>query len=116
MMAEPRRQQTRLQAVQSHLAGSVLRQLRRSWRAGSLSLLSLLIGFYLAQNVAVLPLVHFRDSRPLVVLAVVLLFELAVRLRTRLVSGRASLGWVMADNFRIGATYSMVFEAFKLGT
>lgn len=115
-MAEPRRQQTRLQTVQSQLAGSLLQQLRHSWRAGSLSLLSLLIGFYLAQNLAVLPLVHFRDSRPLVVLAVVLLFELVVRLRTRLVSRPAPLGWVMVDNFRIGATYSMVFEAFKLGT
>ena len=115
-MAEPKPQQTRLQAVQSHLAGSLLRQLRHSWRAGSLSLLSLLIGFYLAQNVTALPLVRFRDSRPVVVLAVVLVFELAVRLRTRLVNGPTPLAWVMVDNFRIGATYAMVFEAFKLGT
>jgi len=115
-MAEPRLQQTRLQAVQSRVGGSLLSQLRESWRAASLSLLSLLIGFYLAQNISAMLLVRFRGGRPVLVLALVLLVELVVRLRTRLVSGPAPLGWVMADNFRIGATYAMVFEAFKLGT
>jgi len=115
-MVEPRWQQTRFQALQSRWAGSLLTQLRRSWRAGSLSILSLLIGFYLAQNLTALLLVRFRGGRPMLVLALVLLFELIVRLRTRVVSGPAPLGWVMVDNLRIGTTYAMVFEAFKLGT
>ena len=115
-MAEPRLQQTRLQGVQRRLGDSLLRQLRHSWRAGSLSILSLLIGFYLAQNLAAMLLVRFRGGRPVLVLALVLLFELIVRLRTRLVSGPAPLRGVMVDNLRIGATYALVFEAFKLGT
>ncbi|MFZ0408846.1 MAG: DUF565 domain-containing protein [Cyanobium sp.] len=115
-MADRRIQQTRLQAVQSRVGGSLLSQLRNSWRAGSLSLLSLLIGFYLAQNITAMLLVQFHGGRPVLALALVLLAELVVRLRTRLVSGPAPLRWVMVDNFRIGATYAMVFEAFKLGT
>ena len=116
MSAEPKLQRTRLQGLQSRWAGSLLAQLRHSWRAGSLSMLSLLIGFYLAQNLTAILLVRFRGGRPMLVLALVLLFELLVRLRTRLVKGPAPLGWVMVDNLRIGATYAMVFEAFKLGT
>jgi hypothetical protein len=27
-----------------------------------------------------------------------------------------SLGWVVADNLRLGAIYAVVLEAFKLGT
>ena len=115
-LQQHRLQQTRLQGVQRRLGDSLLRQLRQSWRAGSLSILSLLIGFYLAQNLAAMLLVRFRGGRPVLVLALVLLFELIVRLRTRLVSGPAPLRWVMVDNLRIGATYALVFEAFKLGT
>ncbi|MEI7664833.1 MAG: DUF565 domain-containing protein [Synechococcaceae cyanobacterium ELA263] len=115
-LQQHRLQQTRLQGVQRRLGDSLLRQLRQSWRAGSLSILSLLIGFYLAQNITAMLLVRFRGGRPLLVLALVLLFELIVRLRTRLVSGPAPLPWVMVDNLRIGTTYAMVFEAFKLGT
>ncbi|MEI6111631.1 MAG: DUF565 domain-containing protein [Cyanobium sp. ELA712] len=43
--------------------------------------------------------------------------ELLVRLRTRAVRGEETpLVWVMLDNLRLGATYSAVLEAFKLGT
>ncbi|MFM7651465.1 MAG: DUF565 domain-containing protein, partial [Vulcanococcus sp.] len=42
--------------------------------------------------------------------------ELVVRLRTRLVGERLSLGWLMLDNLRIGVMYALVLEAFKLGS
>jgi hypothetical protein len=32
------------------------------------------------------------------------------------VGGEPSIGWVIADNLRVGMVYSVVFEAFKLGT
>jgi len=51
----------------------------------------------------------------------VLVLELVVRLRTRslppLPAGRSiPFGWMLADNLRIGLTYAVVLEAFKLGT
>jgi hypothetical protein len=115
-MTGPATQRTRLQRLQSRLGGSLLRQLRQSWRAGSLSLLSLLVGFYLAQNLSSLLLLRFPGGRVAMVLALLLLMELLVRLRTRLVGDEPSLGWVMVDNLRIGTTYALVLEAFKLGT
>ena len=56
-----------------------------------------------------------RDS-PLVVLSVVLLLELVVRIRTRVVQGGPALGWLVLDNLRIGLVYAVVLEAFKLGS
>jgi len=42
--------------------------------------------------------------------------ELVVRLRTRLAGDRPALGWVIADNLRLGLVYAVVLEAFKLGS
>ena len=39
-----------------------------------------------------------------------------VRLRSHVVRSEPSIGWVIADNLRLGVVYSVVFEAFKLGT
>jgi hypothetical protein len=46
----------------------------------------------------------------------VLLVELLIRLRSRLIRGRPPLGWLLCDNLRMGAVYAVVLEAFKLGT
>ena len=115
-MSGPARQSTRLQRLERRLGGSLLLQLRASWRNASLTLLGLLLGFYLAQNLTSLLLIHMPGGRPGGVVLVLLLFELLVRLRTRLVSASPGLGWVVTDNLRLGATYSLVLEAFKLGT
>jgi hypothetical protein len=47
---------------------------------------------------------------------VVVLLEMVVRLRTRVVQGRPPLGWLVLDNLRIGLVYAVVLEAFKLGS
>jgi hypothetical protein len=47
---------------------------------------------------------------------VVVLLEMVVRLRTRIVQGRPPLGWLVLDNLRIGLVYAVVLEAFKLGS
>ena len=115
-MNGPARQRTRLQRLERQFGGNLISQLRRSWRASSLTLLALLLGFYLAQNVSSLLVLKLPGGRPLVVVLIVLLFELLVRVRSRSVSSTPSLGWVLLDNLRLGATYSLVLEAFKLGT
>ncbi|MDM7952901.1 MAG: DUF565 domain-containing protein [Cyanobium sp. CZS 25K] len=109
-------QRTRFQGLISQLGGSVIGVLRRSWRAGSLASLALLIGFFAGQNLTSLLLFAAPGGRPIVVLGVLLLMEVLVRLRSRLVGAEPSLAWVIVDNLRIGATYSIVLEAFKLGT
>jgi hypothetical protein len=116
-MTIPPQQRTRYAALERRLGRSLLGQLRRSWSHASLALLSLLVGYFLSQNLIALLLVRVPGGRPAVVLTLVLSMELLVRLRTR--AQRAEeppLLWVMLDNLRLGVTYAAVLEAFKLGT
>jgi hypothetical protein len=115
MTLQPR-QRTRLEGVLDRLGGGLLGQLRRSWRTASFSLLALLVGYYLGQNLTSLLLLRMPFGRPMVVLLMVLSVELIVRVRSRLVEGEPTLGWVVLDNLRIGMVFAVVLEAFKLGT
>ena len=47
MSPGPARQSTRLQRLERRFGGSLLRQLRDSWKAGSLAILALLLGLTL---------------------------------------------------------------------
>jgi len=110
-------QRTRYAALEGRLGRSLLGQLRHSWRHASLALLSLLVGYFLSQNLIALLLVRVPGGRPAVVLLLVLSMEVLVRLRTRPARlEETPLLWVMLDNMRLGATYAAVLEAFKLGT
>lgn len=80
-------QQTRYATVERRLGSALLGQVRRSWRAGSLALLALLVGYFFAQNLIALLLIRLPGGRPAVVLTIVLITELLVRLRTRLARG-----------------------------
>ena len=115
-MRTPPPQRTRWEGVERRLGQGLLGQLRRSWRSASVAMLALLVGFFLAQNLTTLLLGSVRGGRPVVVLALVAGVELLVRLRSRWLEGEPPLGWVVVDNFRLGATYAVVLEAFKLGT
>ena len=113
-------QKTRMQALTSWAGTGLLGQLRRSWRSASLAILALLGGFYLAQILTSLLIIHL-PWEPGASLAMLLFVEVMVRARTLwfrdpLATGWVPMGWVVADNLRIGATYSVVLEAFKLGT
>ena len=113
----PPLQQTRFAALEKRLAASLPGRLRESWRSASLALLALLLGYYAGQNALTLLILRLPGGRPLLVLVLVLLTELLVRLRTRLVgTAERPLGWLLLDNLRIGATYALVLEAFKLGS
>jgi hypothetical protein len=103
--------------MERRLGSALLGQVRRSWRSGSLALLALLVGYFLAQNLIALLMIRLPGGRPAVVLTIVLVTEVLVRLRTRLARGEERpLAWVLVDNLRIGAIYAVVLEAFKLGT
>jgi hypothetical protein len=110
------RQKTRLELAQRRVGGVLLTQVRRNWRGGSLALLGLLVGYFLSQNLMAVLVLRVPGGRPVVVLALVLIVEVIVRLRSQMVRREPSLAWVIADNLRLGALYAVVLEAFKLGT
>ncbi|MEB3173501.1 MAG: DUF565 domain-containing protein [Cyanobacteriota bacterium] len=109
-------QQTRYNRLQAALGRSLAAALGGSWRTFSLQLLALLLGFYLGSNLTSFVLLRIPGGRPSAVLLMVLGVELLIRVRTRAVRDRPSLGWVICDNLRIGAVYAVVLEAFKVGT
>ena len=85
------------------------------WRSRSLGLISVLIGYYLASTISSYYLQEFRH-RALVVGLLCLLLEIAIRYRKNLIRISQFPLLLVVDNFRIGITYAIVLEAFKLGS
>lgn len=120
MVQLPRRP-TRVQRLIAAGAATLLAPWRGGWRRTSAQLLALLLGFYAAGNITSYVLVVFPGGRPGMVLALVLLLELIVRLRTATLGARVSgqplpFAWVLLDSARLGLVYAVVLEAFKVGT
>jgi hypothetical protein len=107
---------TRFQQFSQQLGVLLLGNWRGNWRHRSAVLLALLVGFYAGSNLTAYLLVFFPGGRPALVLLLVVLLELLVRLRGRMVQQTPTLGWVIADNLRLGFVYSVVLEAFKIGS
>lgn len=108
-------QLTRYERLQERLGNHVLLSFVGPWRRRSVGLLTLLIGFFLGNNLTSYYLVTI-GQRPLVVLALVALIELMVRLRTHVTQDPWPLPWLALDNLRIGVVYAVVLEAYKLGS
>ena len=108
-------QQTRLQSLFLQIGSYLSTSLVGSWKIRSIGLISLLIGNWFGGNIPVYYLEE-RGQRVTAVILLVLVVELLVRLRTRVNRQPWPIHWIALDNFRIGTTYSIVFEAFKLGS
>jgi hypothetical protein len=109
-------QSTRYNRLQETLAQSLGLGVPGSWRVRSLQILALMAGVYLGANITTYVNDRIPGGRPSAVIVMVLVVELLIRLRSRLIRGQPPLGWVLCDNLRIGAVYSVVLEAFKVGT
>lgn len=108
-------QSTRFNKVQEALTEQLLGWISSSWYKKSLSLLSLLAGYYLAANLTSIYL-NFTKLQSIGALGLLLLVELQVRLRTRFNTTKNSIFWLVSDNLRVGGVYAVVLEAFKLGS
>ena len=106
---------TRYEQFQRRIGVQLTRALTGSWRRRSLGVLSLLLGFLLGSNFT---MYWFQrvGQRPFVVLSMVIIIEMLVRARTYVKSEPWPIGWLAIDNIRIGAVFSVVFEAYKLGS
>ena len=88
--------------------------LSSSWRAKSLSLISVLVGYFLFANF----LTKFisEGKNELVMVPVIILFiELIIRFRPNPRSSFFNV-WSIVDRVRVGASYAVILEAFKLGS
>ena len=106
---------TRYERFQRRICVQLTRALTGSWRRRSLGVLSLLLGFLLGSNFT---MYWFQKigQRPVVVFLMVVVIELLIRARTYVKQEPWPIGWLALDNIRIGCVFSVVFEAFKLGS
>ena len=90
---------------------------RNPWRRISLSIMSFLLGFFIGMAIST---TAGQDAQWDVVGAglIVLTVELVNRLvyRGTSSSNQRSLWWDILNFFKIGVTYSLFLEAFKLGS
>ncbi len=86
-----------------------------SWKKRSILLLSLLSGFYFTNS-----LISFLLDKSInkIILAIILLLimEVSIRLLLFIRSSKFSIFIVAINNFRIGSSYALILEAFKLGS
>ena len=86
-----------------------------SWRKRSILLISLLIGYYLTNSFLSFLL---DKSFNTIYLAIILLLIMELSIRITLISkfSKLSILIMSLNNLRIGSTYALILEAFKLGS
>lgn len=108
-------QSTRYEEFQRQLGKHMVLSWRGPWRRRSVSLISLLVGFFLGSNLTAYYLQR-TGERTVVVLVMVLMIEALVRIRSRVKADPWPLSWQAIDNLRLGTVYAVVLEAFKVGS
>ncbi len=86
-----------------------------SWRKRSVLVLSLLFGFYFTNSFLSF-LLDKSVNTILIALIIVVLMELSIRITLLNNLFKSSLILISINNFRIGSTYALILEAYKLGS
>ena len=86
-----------------------------SWSKRSILLLSLLFGFYFTNSILSFLL---DKSINTIFLAILILLIMELSIRSAFISkfSKFSIILLSIDNFRIGSTYALILEAYKLGS
>ncbi len=86
-----------------------------SWSKRSILLLSILSGFYFT-NSTISYLLDKSINTILLAITILIIMEISIRFRLLSNISRFSLIIDAVNNFRIGSTYALILEAFKLGS
>ena len=86
-----------------------------SWSKRSILLISILSGFYFT-NSFISYLLDKSVNTIFISISILFIMELTIRSLNLTNSGKISILFIAINNFRIGSTYSLILEAFKLGS
>ncbi len=86
-----------------------------SWSKRSVILLSLLFGYYFTNSIISF-LLDKSVNTILIAFIILLIMELSIRSSLLNKFGKLSIIIISINNFRIGSTYALILEAFKLGS
>ena len=85
-----------------------------TWRSKSISLVSVLTGYFLFANFLT-KFISEGKNELIMVPIIIVFFEVIIRIKPSL-SSRFYYLWSVVDKLRTGATYAVILEAFKLGS
>ena len=86
-----------------------------SWSKRSALLVSLLLGFYFTNSLLSF-LLDKSVNTILIAIIILIIMELSIRLTLLTSLFKTSLIMISVNNFRIGSTYALILEAYKLGS
>ena len=85
-----------------------------SWKLKSINIISVLTGYFLFANFVTKFISEGRNELIMVPI-IILIIEFIIRIKPSSNSSLFKL-WSILDKIRIGATYAVILEAFKLGS
>jgi len=107
-------QRTKFSRITTQLNYLLFGFLSSSWKSKSLNIISVLTGYFLFANFVTKFISEGRNELIMVPI-IILLIEIIIRIRPSNKSNLYNL-WSIIDKVRIGATYAVILEAFKLGS
>ncbi len=108
-------QKTKFTELVDLLVNSINPIVTDSWSKRSILILSLLSGFYFTNSFLSFLLDKAVNT---IFIAVLVLFIMEISIRTYLITYRSKFSIIImaVNNLRIGSTYALILEAFKLGS
>tara|TARA_B100000945_G_scaffold151436_1_gene121479 strand:+ start:64 stop:390 length:327 start_codon:yes stop_codon:yes gene_type:complete len=88
--------------------------LSSTWKLKSISLISVLTGYFLFANFLT-KFISEGKNELIMVPIIILIIEFIIRLKPSS-NSKIFFFWSILDKVRIGATYAVILEAFKLGS
>ena len=107
-------QKTNFSKITYQLNNLLFGFLSDTWRSKSISLISVLVGYFLFANFITKFISEGRNELIMVPIIIVII-EIIVRIKPSSSSKFFNM-WSVVDKLRIGAIYAIVLEAFKLGS
>ena len=107
-------QKTKFSKIYDQFNNLLFGFLSSTWKSKSISIISVLTGYFLFANF-VTKFISEGQNELIMVPVIIIVIELIIRIRPSPSSSLFNL-WSIVDKVRIGATYAIILEAFKLGS
>tara|TARA_Y100001968_G_scaffold244640_1_gene228682 strand:- start:193 stop:519 length:327 start_codon:yes stop_codon:yes gene_type:complete len=107
-------QKTKFSRINDQFNNLLFGFLSSSWKLKSINIISVLTGYFLFANFVTKFISEGRNELIMVPI-IIIIIELIIRIKPSPSSGLFNL-WSIVDKVRIGATYAIILEAFKLGS
>ena len=107
-------QKTNFSKIYDQLYDLLFGFLISSWKSKSVNIIAVLTGYFLFANF-ITKFISEGKNELIMVPIIILIIEIIIRLRPSNNSNLFNL-WSIVDKIRIGGTYAVILEAFKLGS